>query len=305
MKDLLVSIVICTYNSANFIEDTLESAKRQTYRNIELIISDDCSTDDTVIICKRWIEQNKQHFVETKLITSLENTGVSANGNRGLRASKGEWVKPFAGDDILMDDCISSYINFISSTNGHFIFAFPSILIIPNNDALKIQKEKSYTESQEFFNLSSQKQFQYLLINGMVAVSPPTLFFRRSTFMELGGFDERYSCEDLPLYLKATFNGYSLALLKKQTVFYRIHNNQLSRKGEEGLINKYWFYEQRRIKKEYFTYKFILSNPALSVGYLIHNLTQEVIIKMGNRRNPAFFYYFSSTFKKLINSYYK
>ncbi len=54
-RETLVSIVVITYNSAKFILETLESSKAQTYKNIELIISDDCSTDNTVEICQQWI----------------------------------------------------------------------------------------------------------------------------------------------------------------------------------------------------------------------------------------------------------
>ena len=51
----LVSVVVITYNSAKFVIETLESVKSQTYKNIELIISDDCSTDDTVERCRLWL----------------------------------------------------------------------------------------------------------------------------------------------------------------------------------------------------------------------------------------------------------
>ena len=78
----LVSIVIITYKSSAYVLETLESAKAQTYRNIELIVTDDCSPDNTVEICKDWIENNKDCFVRTELITVPENTGISLNCNR-------------------------------------------------------------------------------------------------------------------------------------------------------------------------------------------------------------------------------
>ena len=59
MRQPLVSINITTYNSSKFIIETLESAKMQTYQNIELIVSDDSSVDNTVELCKKWIEKNK------------------------------------------------------------------------------------------------------------------------------------------------------------------------------------------------------------------------------------------------------
>lgn len=55
----LVSIVVITYNSSEYVLETLESAKAQTYTNIELIVSDDCSTDETVSICKNGLKQTR------------------------------------------------------------------------------------------------------------------------------------------------------------------------------------------------------------------------------------------------------
>lgn len=78
----LVSIPVITYNSAKTVIETLDSIKAQTYPNIELIISDDCSTDDTVQLCREWIEKNGERFERTELISVTKNTGVSGNNNR-------------------------------------------------------------------------------------------------------------------------------------------------------------------------------------------------------------------------------
>ena len=101
-KQPLVSIIVITYNSSKYVLETLESAKAQTYQNIELIVSDDCSIDNTVEICKEWIEKDKERFVRTELITAEKNTGIPANCNRGVKAAQGEWVKLIAGDDMII-----------------------------------------------------------------------------------------------------------------------------------------------------------------------------------------------------------
>lgn len=66
--DLLVSICVLTYNSSEYIIETLDSIKNQNYQNIELIISDDCSFDNTVILCTQWINLNRDRFVRVELI---------------------------------------------------------------------------------------------------------------------------------------------------------------------------------------------------------------------------------------------
>ena len=119
----LVSVPVVTYNSSKYVLETLESIKAQTYQNIELIVSDDCSTDDTVEICRKWIEENANRFVRTELITSPTNTGISANLNRAEAACRGEWVKPIAGDDLLLPDCIDICVNYVlNKENVIFLF---------------------------------------------------------------------------------------------------------------------------------------------------------------------------------------
>ena len=111
---MLVSIVVITYNSVRFVLETLESIKKQTYNNIELIISDDASTDRTVEVCKTWIDDNYRRFKRTKLITVHRNTGIPANFNRGVMAAKGAWIKTIAGDDVLYQNCILDNLCHIS-----------------------------------------------------------------------------------------------------------------------------------------------------------------------------------------------
>ncbi|UBB88545.1 glycosyltransferase family 2 protein [Candidatus Kaistella beijingensis] len=105
--------------------ETLESAKAQTYQNIELIISDDGSQDDTVEVCQNWLAENKERFVYSQIITVEKNTGIPANCNRGVKASKGEWIKLIAGDDAFTEDAFSNFVHasqkissFIIQTNA-------------------------------------------------------------------------------------------------------------------------------------------------------------------------------------------
>ncbi len=117
-QEPLVSIVVITYNSSKFVLETLESIRKQTYQNIELIISDDCSKDSTIDICRNWIEKNKNRFVKAELITVERNTGIAPNANRGLKVAKGEWIKFIAGDDMLISNCIDELILFIQKNDN-------------------------------------------------------------------------------------------------------------------------------------------------------------------------------------------
>ena len=120
----LVSIPVITYNSSKTILDTLDSIKMQTYDNIELIISDDASSDNTVSICKEWISKNQSRFVRVELIEGRLNVGISANANRAADVCKGIWIKGIAGDDILFPDSIGKYIKYVQNhPSAVYVFA--------------------------------------------------------------------------------------------------------------------------------------------------------------------------------------
>lgn len=210
----LVSIIVITYNSGKYVLETLESAKAQTYQNIELIISDDGSSDNTIEICQNFLEQNKGRFVNTLLITVEKNTGIPANCNRGLKASKGEWFKLIAGDDILMPNCISSFVDNAIISNDKFF----TCGVIPFSSKKTLPKR---VVTSEDFDGNSSFQIKTLIRKGTI-LEGPTFFLHRETLNILGGFDEKYPfVEDYPLAMKFLSNGYRIHLVNEYLIKYR------------------------------------------------------------------------------------
>jgi alpha-1,3-rhamnosyltransferase len=220
----LVSIVVVTYNSSEFVLETLESAKQQTYQNVELIITDDFSTDNTLEICRIWVEKNKDRFIDTAIITSEKNTGIAPNANRGFKASKGDWIKFIAGDDMLMENCIEELVNYVLN-NKNLPITFIVHGIIP------FRKDSEFEvvyPPEQLVQRNAHGQLIYLLKRGN-SVSGSAFFLERKTFEKFGGFDERYKLfEDFPLLIKYTKNNQKIWLIKKALFKYRIHSNNLS-----------------------------------------------------------------------------
>ena len=218
----LVSIIVITYNSSKYVLETLKSAKAQTYQNIELIVSDDCSTDNTVEICRKWIEKNKERFVRTELITAEKNTGIPANCNRGVKAAQGEWVKLIAGDDTLKKEAIKNYINFIS-IHPECTLVHSSIEIYENiiKDENKQQMEIHSILTEK---LNANTQFELLSLENLIYA--PSVIIKKNLLEKLGGFDESIPlCEDWPFWLKATKNGFKFYYLDIPCANYRIHDS--------------------------------------------------------------------------------
>lgn len=135
MEEPLVSVPVITYNSSEYIIEGLESIKAQTYKNIELIISDDCSTDNTVELCREWLAKNKDRFVRTSLVTSEKNTGTAGNCNRAISYCHGEWIKMLAGDDLLLPDCIEKNIEYITKMpDAEVVFSNVQVFKIKNEE---------------------------------------------------------------------------------------------------------------------------------------------------------------------------
>jgi alpha-1,3-rhamnosyltransferase len=238
---ILVSVPVVTYNAAEFVEETLESVFNQTYSNLELIVSDDCSKDNTVEIVTKWCEQDrvKARFTDVKIITVPNNTGVSANCNRAIAASSADWIKFIAGDDILLPNCIEQNMLFVSQNlNAKIIFSQVDVY----EDTFEQKKYTKtippiYPDNLMHKKFSALEQFKILLESDRVNYTP-SYFFNKQTILSIGGYDESNKLvEDYPMWLKLTKAGIHLCYFHKPTVGYRIHSKATNNTGE-GLLFK-------------------------------------------------------------------
>ena len=277
-RNPLVSILAITYNSSRYILDALNSAKFQTYKNIELIISDDGSTDSTLEICENWIKENKQFFVRTEIITVSENTGITHNCNRGLKKSHGKWLKVLAGDDILLPNCIQDNINFTETNKeAKFVFSTYRYLI---NDIIS----KKYYFNRSFFLKNNKQQYNSFLKG--VGVNTATSFFSRKDVIKLDGYNNDYPfLEDAPLWLKALKNGYKLYAFEKATVLYRIHPQNSSLTSKNIFINLNYYYSFKNFYND--KVKSVLienKNYVTLFSNYIEFYIKDSVIKKGNKR---------------------
>lgn len=236
----LVSVCVVTYNSSNTIIETLQSILLQTYPNIELVVSDDASTDDTIDKCQKWIEKNGQRFVRTSVFTVSENKGVAANVNRALNEAHGEWIKSIAGDDLLTEDCVDIYMRYIKA-HPEFEVLFARVKKFKVQDEkIKILGISPSFEDQKYFDyynqLPSYQKYREMLENG-IKVQSPTIFVKKSVF-EMIKFPEEYRfMEDHPMWLRMAKNGVNIYMVPEVTVLYRI-GNSLSKNVDEFFYSR-------------------------------------------------------------------
>jgi glycosyltransferase involved in cell wall biosynthesis len=219
MKDK-ISVMVVTYNSAGTIESTLNSILEQTYgsENIELVISDDCSKDNTTDIICSWLKSHREDFFRAILIQKDMNTGISQNCNSGWKECTSEWIKSIGGDDLLLPNCIDRNVSFVARHKECKI-VFSSMEWFG-----QISRVTPEPYNLSFFTLPANEQYYYLMFKSFNIA--PTSFINKMALEKIGYADSKFTLiEDLPLWLKLTSNGIKLYFFPDVTVRYRVENS--------------------------------------------------------------------------------
>lgn len=119
MQDLgLVSVITPTYNCARFITETIRSVQAQTYKNWEMIIVDDHSTDDTINVITPYIKTDKRIIYHRLNI----NSGAAIARNTALQMAHGRWIAFLDSDDLWLPEKLERQLNFMKKNNYHFTY---------------------------------------------------------------------------------------------------------------------------------------------------------------------------------------
>ena len=116
MNDL-VSIIMPSYNTGRFIKETIESVLAQSYPVWELIIVDDCSTDNTDDVVNQYLADERIHYIKNDT-----NSGAAVSRNRALRGAKGKWIAFLDSDDLWEPDKLQKQISFMRDNGYHFSY---------------------------------------------------------------------------------------------------------------------------------------------------------------------------------------
>ncbi len=189
----LVSVIIGAYNCEKYISQTIESVRNQTYKNIEIIIINDGSTDTTLQIAEQYAAQDSRIVVHSQV-----NKGVSAARNAGFALAKGEYFCVFDADDIMLPTKIQSQVEFLESNpSADFVYSKVYYFI---DGAYDIYRHSLTT-------VSGARVYKKLLQKGNF-IYTGTVFFKRSVFDAYGGFDENLrSAEEYDYWLSLAVHG--------------------------------------------------------------------------------------------------
>ena len=141
----LVSIIMPSYNTAPYIEETMQSVLNQTYTNWELIIVDDCSTDNTDEVLSRISDSR------IRILKNDRNSGAAVSRNRALREAKGQWIAFLDSDDLWMPEKLEKQISFMEKNGYSFSYTnYEEIDVYGNKTGVKVTGPKKITKTGMF-----------------------------------------------------------------------------------------------------------------------------------------------------------
>jgi glycosyltransferase involved in cell wall biosynthesis len=205
-----VSIIIPTYNSAEYIAETLDSAFAQTYKNCEIIVIDDGSTDNTKEVLQSYMSKIKYIY--------KENGGVSSARNVGIENAEGEYIAFLDSDDIWLPEKLEKQMERFKSE--------PDLGLV-YSDCIRFN-ENGIEQSKRIVNRYFEGNIFIKLLEGYV-LPTSTVVVKRSCFSIADHFNESLMVsEDYDMWLRISKH-YNIGYAKGPLVKYRVRNNGLAR----------------------------------------------------------------------------
>lgn len=204
----LVSVITPSYNSGQFIEETIESVMAQTYQNWEMIIVDDCSNDNSVEIVFKYSRQDNR----IKLIRSKINKGPAISRNEALKIAKGRFIAFLDSDDLWLPDKLNKQLEFMALKKSVLSFTAYAKIDEEGNEGSVIEVPEKVNYSQLLKTCSI----------GILTAMYDTKYLGKLFMPDI------FSVEDYGLWLKITKNGYPAFGLNKKLALYRIRKQGIS-----------------------------------------------------------------------------
>jgi len=218
----LVSVICLCYNHERFVEEALNSVFLQTYSELEIIVVDDFSSDQSREIIRNTIAPHPQVI----LLENKTNIGNCKSFNTAFQLSKGKYIIDFATDDVMYPHRIEQQVEAFEKLDKHYGVLF--------TNALNITEEGKQTtfHYKDLSNVPSGNVYKKILQKYFI--SPPTMMIRKSVLDELGGYDESLAYEDFDFWVRSArkYNYFYLnEALTKRRVSSHSHSSKFDKKG--------------------------------------------------------------------------
>lgn len=231
MNKFLVTVGIALYNHENYIVKCLESVVKQSFNNIELIVIDDGSSDNSFEIAKKYLDN--QDFNKNYKIYTRPNKGMCHTLNEIAQQSKGKYISFIGSDDYWMFNKIEQQVLFLENN--------PDVALVHSN-SIKVDR---YNNEIGFLDYSlkenSGKLFESIIF-GKGGINTPSHLYRTEIYKEIGYYDSTLKFEDTDFWLRLT-KIYNVGFINESHTYYRWHGQNLSDEK-----NKLVFYNEEMVK---------------------------------------------------------
>lgn len=211
LEEPLISIVLPVHNGRKYLKQAIESCLNQTYKNLELIIIDDGSTDDSLLIASEYLVSDNR----VKVIANGENLTLPASLNIGHREAQGDFITWTSDDNIFHKDAINKL--YLKLINKNVDIVYSDYLIIDDEG--------------ELVRHGRLKDIEYLLFYGVIGAC---FLYKKEVFDRNNGYDEKlFLVEDYDFWLRALKHSSYFRLENPVYYFYRYHPDSLTIRMEK------------------------------------------------------------------------
>jgi len=269
-NESLVSVIMATFNEPErFIKDSINSILYQTYRNIEFLIADDSTNEDTILAIDDLAFSDKR----VKVIRKEQRMGFVNALNIALKEANGEFIARMDGDDVAVLDRIEKQVAFFER--------HPNIDVL--GGAMNIQNENSEITSVRYYPAGGVKLLCWMSLRD--PLGHPTVMFRRNVIDSGFFYDETMNkgCEDTEFWFRLRNNGYKIANLLEPLVNYRITVDMASKREKDNAAN--YIARKKNFSKKYFPLDCV-SLVAMNLRMII---PKSVISWLYSKENKQFY----------------
>jgi len=221
----LVSVVIAAYDIAEYLPDAIDSALAQTYPNVEVVVVNDGSTDDTAAILERYGD---------RIVTvTQENRGLASARNSGIRAARGELIGLLDGDDLWLPERLTKLVPVLEARPDLGMVTSDSFMmdetVATTRHLYREQRKRPFPESEDL-QIAEIACYNFMFVS---------VVFRRELVDRFGMFtDGMRRAEDYELWTRYLIGGTRAGFVDEPLGYYRIRAGSLSRTGEQAAAHQ-------------------------------------------------------------------
>ncbi|WP_417872515.1 glycosyltransferase family 2 protein [Xanthomarina gelatinilytica] len=255
-----VSICIPTYNGEAYLAEALDSALAQTYPNLEIVVSDDASTDTTLEIVEKYQDKTSIPIH----VFHHEPNGIGANWNNCIKQAQGEYIKFLFQDDVLEPTCVERMVGILDSQKVGLVGCKREFIMSFENESSELQEwMETFGDLQKSIRYYKRNNENAMVLNKRLFKSPmflksplnkigepSVILFKRSLIEKTGGYREDFKqILDYEFYYRVLKNKGNIAIYKKALVNFRLHENQATNINKKNGFSDYVLMDKLLYKK--------------------------------------------------------